>query len=263
MDLGLRGKSVLVTGGSQGIGRAIALAFADEGANVAICARHRDALERTEAELKERGVKTLSLVVNLYNEAECAQAVEETAKTFGRLDVLVNNGAAAGGGTLETLTTQELIHRLEGKAFAAMNCSRAAIPHMRQAGGGRIISIAGGAARTSSRGGLPTGVNNAAMAAFSKYLSDEVAGDGILVNTIHPSLTKTSTWDRTVKNRAEQLGISEAEAEAKIHADFPIGRAVEPGDIGPLAVFLASTQASAITGQTIAVDGGLLRAVSY
>jgi len=263
MDLELSGKAVLVTGGSRGIGRQIALAFAAEGANVAVCARGKDRLEQTGRELGALGVRCRTLEADLFREADCRRVVDQTAEAFGRLDVLVNNASTNVSGSLLTAGDDVLMERLMGKTLAAMRCSRAAVAHLRRTGGGRIICIGGLAARNPGSTSLPSGLGNAALVNLVKHLSDEVAADGILVNVIHPSFCKTDRFPARVAARARQQGISPAEAEASFAAMFPIGRIVEPADIAPLVLFLASPHAGAITGQSIAVDGGMSRSVVY
>ena len=263
MDLGLRGKAVLVTGGSRGIGRQIALSFAKEGADVAICARNEKRLSQTGSELSAMKVRTLTIVADLFQAADCRRVVDQTAQDFGRLDVLVNNASTNVSGSLLSASDEVLMERLMGKTLAAMRCSRAAIPHLRRIGGGRIIFIGGLAARNPGKTGLPAGLGNSAVANFAKHLSDEVAADQILVNVVHPSFCKTDRYPDRVAARVRELGISEAEAEASFAAMFPIGRIIEPTDIAPLVLFLASAHASGITGQSIAVDGGLSRSVIY
>lgn len=263
MELALRGKAVLVTGGSRGIGRQIALAFAGEGADVAICARSAEKLTQTGREISDKGGRVRTIVADLFQEADCRRAVDQTVEAFGRLDVLVNNASTNVSGSLLTATDEALMERLLGKTLAAMRCSRAAIGHLRKNGGGRIICIGGLAARNPGKTSLPSGLGNAAMVNFVKHLSDEVAADGILVNVIHPAFCKTDRFPARVDARAKERGISRAEAEASFAAMFPIGRIVEPTDIAPLVLFLASPQAGAITGQSIAVDGGMSRSVSY
>jgi len=252
-----------VTGGSRGIGREIALSFAREGADVAICARNQEKLELTGGELRALGGGVQIITADLFNEEDCRRAVDETARAFGRLDVLVNNASTNVGGSLLTADDAALMERLMGKTLAAMRCARAAIPHLRRAGGGRIINMGGLAARNPGKTSLPSGLGNAAVANFTKHLSDEVAADRILVNVVHPTFCKTDRYPGRVAARAREQGISEAEAEASFAAMFPIGRVIEPADVAPLVLFLASPHAGAITGQSFAVDGGASRSVSY
>ena len=263
LELSLKEKSVLVTGGNRGIGLAIALAFADEGANVAICGRDQAALTTAKSAIEERGVKAHTIAADLFTAAGCEAAIKETADTFGSFHVLVSNASTNIGGTLETLTDDQAIERVMGKTLAAMRLSRAALPHLRAAGGGRIICIGGTAARTPGKTSLPSGLGNSSLVNFVKHFSNDVGPENITVNVVHPPFTKTDRYPARLEARAVQLGVSLAEAEASFAADFPIGRIVEPADIAPMVLFLASPHAAAITGQAIAVDGGSTQMVTY
>ena len=261
MDLGLYGKSALVTGGSRGIGRAIALTLAREGVDVAICARTPEALEATAAEIRKAGVRALSTKAVMSLAADCQRAVDTAAEGFGRLDILVNNAAGFKSGRFAELSDEDLLSRIHLKTLGYIRCSRAAIPHMLRLGGGRIICIAGMAARNPGDTTLPSGLGNAAVVNFAKHLADELAPKQILVNVIHPPFTRSGPFPERVAARAKSLGISLEEAERTFAG--PIGRVVDPEDIAGLAAFLASRQASAITGQTIAVDGGASKTIVY
>ncbi len=264
MDLGLKGRAALVTGGNRGIGLAIALAFAGEGADVAICGRDEAALAQARAAIAGKGVRATTVAADLFTAEGCERAVAATADAFGRLDVLVNNASTSASGELETLSDEKLMERVMIKTLGAMRCTRAALPHLRSSGRGRVICIGGTAARLPGKGALPSGISNASLTNFVKQVSTGVAPDGITVNVVHPSMTRTErTWANRVADRARQRGISQEEAQASMAADFPIGRMVEPDDIAALVLFLASPHASAITGQAIAVDGGATPSVSY
>ena len=263
IELELKNKSVLVTGGNRGIGLAIALAFAEEGANVAICGRDQDALAASKAKIEALGVKAESIAADLFTADGCAKAIDDTVAAFGGLDVLISNASTNIGGTLETLSDEQALERVMGKTLAAMRLSRASLPHLRKAGGGRIICIGGTAARTPAKTSLPSGLGNAALVNFVKHFSNDVGPERITVNVVHPPFTKTDRYPARLQARAEQLGVSLEEAEASFAADFPIGRIVEPADIAPMVLFLASPGAAAVTGQAIAVDGGSTQSVVY
>ena len=256
MNLDLKGRSVLVTGGNRGIGLAIALAFAEEGANVAVCGRDRAALAEAEAKIAAKGVKAKAVAVDLFTAAGCSGAVAAALDAFGSLDVLVNNASTLVSGNIETLDDDGLMERLNGKTLAYMRCCRAALPHLRKSPCGRVICIGGTAARHAGATALPSALGNAALIAFVTQFSGTVAAQGITANVVHPPFTKTDRYPARRAALAKQLGISETAAETKFTADFPIGRIVEPSDIAPMVLFLASPHASAITGQSIAIDGG-------
>jgi NAD(P)-dependent dehydrogenase (short-subunit alcohol dehydrogenase family) len=263
MDLDLKGKSVLVTGGNRGIGLAIALAFAEEGANVAICGRDKAALAEAEAAIKAKGVKARAVAVDLFTAEGCSAAVAAAVDAFGGLDILVNNASTAVSGNLDTLDDNALMERLNGKTLAYMRCCRAALPHLRKSRRGRVICIGGSAARHAASNALPSALGNSALVAFAKQFSGTVAADGITVNVVHPPFTKTDRYPARRAALAKQRGITEAEAEASFAAQFPIGRIVEPSDIAPMVLFIASPHASALTGQSIAIDGGSTPGIYY
>jgi NAD(P)-dependent dehydrogenase (short-subunit alcohol dehydrogenase family) len=263
MDLDLKGKSVLVTGGSRGVGLGIALAFAEEGANVAICARNKATLAEAEAKIAAKGVKAKAVSVDLFTAEGCSSAVQSAVDAFRGLDVLVNNASTAISGNIETLDDEGLMERLKGKTLAYMRCCRAALPHLRKSARGRVICIGGTAARHANATALPSALGNSSIIAFVKQFSTTVAPQGITVNAVHPPFTKTDRYPKRLAARARELGASEAEAEASFVRQFPIGRLVEPKDIAPLVLFLASPHASAITGQSIAIDGGSTPGVFY
>ena len=274
MDLNLRNAVVLITGASRGLGREFALAFADEGARVTICARDTAKLEATAAAVRARGGECLAIQADLLDPAACQRVVDDTAKYFGRLDVLVNNASASVDSTpksIELATDAQVMARINGKMLVAVRCARAALPHMRKGGGGRIINIGGTAARTTFRpgdlpsegSGLAQGLGNSSLANFTKYLADEVAADHIVVNTIHPHLIRTDRHIQRVMWQAKKFGVTESEAECQIAAQMPIGRVLEPSDVTPLVLLLASPLSAGMTGQSIAVDGGALRGITY
>jgi 3-oxoacyl-[acyl-carrier protein] reductase len=265
LDMGVAGKAVLVTGGSRGLGREIALAFAREGAKVAICARNEEQLRSTAREITALGVDANTIVADLDRANECERVVAETVRVFGRLDILVNNASSnvTYPGSLEAASDELVMERVNGKALTAIRCSRAALPHLRKSGAGRIVCIGGMGARATTRrpgtmssSSMTAGIGNAAIVNFAKNLADEVARDGIVVNVIHPGAMRTERFPERLRVFAQTTGVTEAEAEAILADRIPIGRIVDPKDVAPLVVFLSSRLTGAVTGQTIAVDGG-------
>jgi len=258
-----KGKVAIVTGGSMGIGRSTVLQLVEEGAHVVTCARRKPKLDELEEASKNLSGSFTGHELDVGDTEAFARLINETAQQYGRLDVLVNNASTNIGGRLETLTDEQAMERVMGKTLASMRCCRAALPHLRASGRGRVIIIGGASTRNVGVDALPSGLGNASSANFSKQFSYEVAADGVTVNIVHPSFTKSDRYPERRAARAKQRGITIEEAEASFAAQFPIGRIVEPDDIAPMVLFLASTHASAITGQAIAVDGGSTPYVAY
>lgn len=240
-----------------------------------VCGRDQRRIESTVEEICDLGAKALGIRADLNTLNGCKQAVTDTVAAFGWLDVLVNNASMAVDETptrFEDQSDEQVMARVNGKALAALRCTRAAVRGMRSRKAGRVIIIAGTAARSTFRGTevgalganlIPNGLGNSMLANFAKLLSDQLAPDGITVNVVHPHSTKTERQDARLIERAERLKISVAQAEADKAVHIPMGRLIETSDIAPLVVFLASSLAGAITGQAIAVDGGASRSIIY
>jgi 3-oxoacyl-[acyl-carrier protein] reductase len=264
MELGLTGKVALVTGGSKGIGKATALALAREGARVAICARGEEALRETATEIETATAsRALAVRADTTSLDDIKRLVAATAQEFGGVDILVNNAVNSVPGTFLELPDEAWMNHITVKIMGYVRCAREAIPHMMRRGGGRIINIGGMAARNVGHLTNSNGVTNASVANITKNLSDQVAPHHILVNCIHPGATRTPRQDAILERRAQDAGISLDEAERRTVQSIPIGRMIESEDIANLILFLVSAQASAITGQVIAVDGGAGRGIFY
>lgn len=253
MELGLKGKVALITGGTEGIGKATALTLAREGARVAICARRKALLDAVAAEITNAGGTALAVVADMSKPADCKRFVDEAAQKFGRIDILVNNAGTSKRGKFLELTDEEWAADLELKVFGAIRCTRLAVPHMKKQGGGRIINITISSAKQPGAESYPTSVSRAAGLAITKALSKEFAADNILVNTICIGKIKSGQHER----RYTQDGISAEDYYAKLGKDIPLKRAGEAQEVANVITFLASDAASYVTGTSINLDGGI------
>ena len=264
MELGLEGKVAIVTGGSKGIGRATALGLAQEGANVAICARGVEDLEQAAAEISEiTGRIVLPVRADMTVLEDIQNLVATTVAELGGVDILVNNAVNSVAAPFLELSDEDWLNHINVKVMGYVRCSREVVPNMERRGGGRIINIGGMAARNAGSLTNSNGVTNSAVSNIAKNLGDQVAHLGILVNCIHPGTTRTPRQVQLLERRARDANITVEEAERRAVSEIPIGRMVEPEEIANLVLFLVSEKASAITGQTIAVEGGAGRGVSY
>lgn len=259
MDLGLKGRAALVAAASKGLGRACALAFAAEGADVAICARGEEALRTTEADLRRSGVRVRAVVADLAKPEDCRRFVEGAAAEFGRVDVLVTNAAGPPAGPFDSFDEGAYRASLELNFLATMRLCYAAIPHMRRGRWGRIVNITSVAARQPLDGLILSNSARMAVLGFAKTLSNELAREGITVNTVCPGPTLTDRIRSLSQAAAERQGISYEDAVRAFERDIPVGRLGAPEELAAAVVFLASEPAAFITGTAIAVDGGLVR----
>ncbi|HUP36630.1 MAG TPA: SDR family NAD(P)-dependent oxidoreductase [Candidatus Limnocylindria bacterium] len=272
MDLGLEGRRAIVTGGSLGIGKAIARELAREGADVAIVARTEDRLEAAARELAaETRRRVVPLVADVTSRAQVDAMVAQAAAQLGGLHILVNSGSAPGGsatatGPIETIVDEDLLQDFNVKYVGALRCARAAIPFMKEQGWGRIINISGTNARNA--GNLSGGARNTSLVHFTKTLAVQLGRFGITVNCVHPGITRTERTPHLLAARGKELGVDAAEVEkADFAPDSPrgnaIGRMIDATEIAYVTAFLASDKAWAISGELIVATGGAGRAVYY
>ena len=266
MDLELRGKTAIVTGGSRGIGKAIARELAREGVDVAVVARTAEVLERSAAELSaETGQRVVPIVVDTAQDASVRAMVEQAAAALGHLDILVNCAAQPGGQAppprLDEITDDVFFSDVNVKVMGYLRCARAVAPHMIERGWGRIISLSGLAARQT--GSTVGSIRNVAVVALTKNLAEEFAPHGINVTVVHPGITRTEATPGVLESRAKRLGISVEEAEKRMGQGSLIGRLVDAREIAYVVTFLASPRAAAITGDVIAAGGGAARSIFY
>jgi 3-oxoacyl-[acyl-carrier protein] reductase len=260
MDLGLKGKVALVTAASKGIGRGIAEELAKEGADVAICARGKAALDEAVAALQAHGNKALGIAADVAASEGVDEVVRSTLDGLGRIDVLVNNAGDAWFGRGVDTTDEEWASCMDINLYSAVRFTRAVVPHMRRQGGGRIINISTVGAHSPNLGVVDYNAAKAAMLTFSKTMASELAADNILVNSVCPALIQTPLWDRLADAVVGQRGATREEVFANLAAQFvPLGRFGTTAEVGALVAFLASERASFITGVAYDVDGGATR----
>jgi 3-oxoacyl-[acyl-carrier protein] reductase len=263
MDLGLRGKVALITGGSRGIGKASALTLAEEGCNVAICSRGKDELNQAAEEIREKGTEVMAIQADVSRPEEVRSFVALSAAKMGRIDVLVNNAGTGRLSDLMELPEEEFRRNMDLMLFGLIRCCKEVVPHMQKVGGGRIINI------SSIFGKQPGGLADydaikAAVIMFTKDLSNYLAPSSILVNAVCPGPVRTPLWEgpgQLGDQLGQAMGMPGPEA-IRVFAkqNIPLGHHGDPEDIAHMVTFLASDRAKFITGQAINVDGGMVKA---
>jgi NAD(P)-dependent dehydrogenase (short-subunit alcohol dehydrogenase family) len=254
VELGLRGKVIAITGASEGIGRAAAMRLGQEGAKLSICARRADVMEGAAEEIrKATGAEVMTMVADAAKAEDMPRFVEETVKRYGRIDALVNNAGGTGQRPFDVVDDKAWQNDLDIKVLAQVRTARAAIPHMKKQGGGRIINLNMVGAKQPGAAMFPTTVSRAAGLALAKGLSKELAPFNILVNVVAVGKIKSRQQERN----AERDKMSYADFCQKVGKTVPMGRMGESEEVANVIAFLASDAASYVTGTCINVDGGL------
>jgi len=261
MHIDLRGKRVIVTGASRGIGLAIARAFAAEGARLAICARGGDALQSAAHELASGAQAVIAREVDVTDSAGVQAFVAEVAEAWGGVDVLVNNAGQGRGGNLDTLTPEQILEHANILQMGHFRFVQAVVPHMRRERWGRIVEINALAGAFPTPDGIPSVINRAACLALSKSLGMSLAKDNILVNSLNMGWIDTGQWDRHYREVGP--GVSREEFDAMVLKVVPLGRFGKPEDVAGMALFLASDYASFISAASIDIAGGLQGQIAY
>jgi len=252
LDLGLTGKVAIVTGGSEGLGRATAMRFAQEGCHVVICARRKDVLERAaEAIRKQTGVQVLAQTADVTRPANVEAVVNATLAAHGGVDILVNNAGTSSAGPFEKVDDATWAADIEVKLMAAVRFCRLVIPQMKKRGGGRIVNVTTVGGKVPVARSLPTSVTRAAGINLTKSLANEYAPDHILVNTVCLGLVKSAQWERRAKGGDMEAYYREAAKRV------PVGRVGEAEEFADLVAFLCSARAAYITGTAVNFDGGM------
>ncbi len=260
MDLGLKGKVAIVAGSSKGLGKAVALELAREGASVVICSRNETALLEAAQEIgTQTGMQVLALPADVAKPADVESLVSRTVARFGRVDILVNNAGGPPPGTFETLGDEEWAKAIELNLLSAVRLSRAVLPHMKKAGGGRIINITSLAAKEPMDGLILSNSARAGVLGLAKTMSQELGKYNITVNSVLPGWHLTDRVAQTQKFKSEQQKRPIEEIQAEVTKSIPLGRMGQPEDLAAAVAFLASDRAGYISGVALLVDGGLSR----
>lgn len=256
MDLQLIGKKALITGGSRGIGKAVARQLALEGVDCVICSRNEETLKETAMELSEEtGRNIYPIVADLGNPDSIRNLVEKAAEVMGGIDILVNNGARVSGGEPEDfhhIKDELVLKDFEEKFMGYFRCIRAVAPYMIKNNWGRIINVSGTAARNV--GSISAGARNVSVVHLTKSSSVELGKYGITVNAIYPGVTETETTKDRLPNEEDLIKVSKTTS---------IGRLVKAEDVASVITFLSSPLSVSITGDVINVSGGTGTAVYY
>ena len=261
MDLGLSGKTALVTGSTSGIGFAIARRLGEEGCTVVICGRDEAKLQASLEELRRDGVRAHGFTADMEQPRQIAGLVESVVRQLSRIDIVVSNAGTHVQGLVEDITVERLEAQLRTKVLGPWELARQVAPHMKKQGGGRFIVIIGQAGKVPGINVVASAVSNAAQHAFVKSLSDDLGRFNILVNAVCPSRIESPlTHSLTLYNEV-YLGRSLEQQESGWGKEVPMGRWGVPDDIASAVVFLASGRAGFIVGSNIDVDGGHQRSI--
>ncbi|MEK6709594.1 MAG: SDR family oxidoreductase [Nitrospinota bacterium] len=257
MDLGLRGKRALITGSSEGIGRACAQGLAAEGAQVSICARRPEPLERAAEQMRqETGAQVFSFTADMSRAEDCGRVVGQAAEAMGGLDILVNNVGQIKLAGITEISDADWQTEIDRNVMSAIRCARAAWPYLTRLGG-RVINITGLAGKqVHLPGDMATSLTKAALNSFTKTLAHEGGKHGVRVNNVCPGPIFTEGMPERIGWIAQRLGISVEEAKRNRERISILGRLGTAEEVANVVVFLASDRASFVTGVTVEVDGG-------
>ncbi|MDE0315313.1 MAG: SDR family oxidoreductase [Candidatus Poribacteria bacterium] len=262
MNLGLTDKIAVVGASSKGLGKAIALGLAKEGAKVTICARNSETLETTAEEIRDQtGSEVLAVPTDVSQPEQVESLISKAISHFGGIDILVNNAGGPKAGRFDDLSAEDYLTAVHLNLMSTINLCRAVVPTMQARGGGRIINLTSVSVKQPVDGLMLSNMARTGVIGFAKTLATELAPDKILVNNVCPGIIFTDRIKQLATVRAEEAGISFDAALEKMTADIPLGRIGDPEEFANLVVFLASERASYITGATIQADGGMVKSL--
>jgi len=263
MELDLKNKTVLITGGSKGIGRATAELFIKEGCKVAICSRSQANLISAVAEIKKSyNIEPLWIVCDLTKDSDIENAVNVVKKNFGPIDILVNNVGGPVPGKFTDLNDDDWFYAFEQLLMSTVRMIKRVLPDMKGKKWGRIINITSLSVKQPVDNLILSNSIRSAITAMTKTLSNEIGSYNITVNNVAPGYTLTGRLYELAVNKAKETGESHEHILANMSAEVPLKRLARPDEIGSLIVYLSSEQASFITGTTILIDGGVVKSIS-
>ena len=257
MDLGMMGKKAIVTGGSEGIGKAITWAFAREGVDVAICARRKEPLEATAAEIaRATNRQIVPITADLTKPADAENFVKKAHAALGRVDILVNNAGSAPGGVIEHLSEENWASALQLKFMGYVRCMKHVLPIMQKQKKGRVVNVIGNDGVKVSYWEIAPGAANAAGQNLTLSLASQYGKDNISFVCVNPGPVRTERWTGLVKAMARDMNMSYEEADKLAPSSIPLGRIAESEEVANLVTFLASDLAFFVNGTMIEIDGG-------
>jgi len=263
MDFGLKNRTALVTGGGRGIGRAIALALADQGMDIAICGRTPETLDATAADIQARGVRAWPIRADVSKLEDIQRFIAEAHAAAGRIDVLVNNAVSSLSAPVDEQTDEHWRHHLDVKLMAYIRSAREVLPLMAVNKWGRIVNIGGMTARIAAPLRVTNGVVNAGVSNFTKQFAGHAGAHNVTINCVHPGMTTTDRMMAIFERQAADAGVTVDDIAAERATEYPLGRLIQPEDIARAVLFFCSPLADMVTGQSIAVDGGSGTSVNY
>ena len=262
MDLGLTGKVALVAASSRGLGRAVAEELAREGVRLVMCARGDNDLNRTRDHIaSDIGSQPIAVAADLTDPEGVRRVTDAAVEAFGQVDILVTNTGGPPSGPFEAHTPEAWRTAVAQNLESVLNLTRAVLPGMRERGWGRIVNVTSIAVKQPVDGLILSNSVRAAVTGFARTLANEVARDGVTVNNVMPGYTRTARLDWLAGQIAAREGIDREAAFDRWASEIPAGRVGDPAEFAALVTFLASERASYITGTSIPVDGGWIRAL--
>ena len=262
MDLGLKNKVAIVAASSQGLGKAVALALAREGAKLAICSRKADAIESAAEEMRRAtGVEVLALAIDVTRSDDVRRLVAETLHRFGRIDICVTNAGGPPSKSFAETTESDWTATVDLNLLSVVHLAREVLPIMSRQQWGRLLTITSVAVKQPVDGLILSNSVRTAVTGLVKSLANEYGKDNITVNNVCPGYTRTARLNELAARLAKNEGLTQDQAESRWTSAIPLGRLAEPEEFASVVAFLASERASYITGSSIAVDGGLVKGI--